>query len=136
MSGPATCERCNGRGVIETGTLSKGPGGYGYDTVSCGCEERQAYRDAAEEAGWLIELETFDGDEGPLPTAYAMPGGYTMGPEIRREQVPPGAVYEHGHAPGKLWLNDEPELMGPYDTPAFATWFRVATLLPTPEPKP
>lgn len=127
MSGLPTCERCNGRGVVETGALSKGPGGYGYNTVPCGCEERQAYRDAAEEAGWLIDMQTFDADEGPLPTAWAAAGTYALGPAIQREQVPAGAVYEHSGALGKLWLNDEPHLMTS-DEGSFATTFRVATI--------
>ena len=123
------CERCNGRGVIETGTLSKGPGGYGYDTVPCGCEERAAFREAADEVGWLIELETFDSDEGALSTAWAQEGSYKLGPEIRREQVPAGAVYRTGSS-SKLWLNDEPSLMGPQDDSETPIWFRVATLAP------
>lgn len=128
--GLADCKRCNGRGVIETGNLTNGPGGYGYDTEPCGCEERQAYRDAAEDAGWLIEISGENGvDEGEIATAWAPAGSYTFGLPIMREQVPPGAVYEHGHAPGKLWLNDEPHLMTPDDS-SFATTFRVATPAP------
>ncbi|GEM71748.1 hypothetical protein SAQ01S_15140 [Sphingomonas aquatilis NBRC 16722] len=126
MSGQ-TCERCGGRGEIETGTVSKGPGGYGYDTVPCGCEERQAYHDAAEDAGWLIEMQTFDAHEGPLPTAWAAAGTYTLGPPIPRHQVPAGAVYEYGYDLGKLWLNDEPHLMTRDDGP-FAPTYRVATI--------
>ena len=122
------CNRCNGRGVVETGQIIKGPGGYGYDTETCGCEERQAYRDAAEEAGWHIEIVGEEGvDEGELATAWAPDGAYTFGPPISRELVPPGAVYEHARAPGKLWLNDEPHLMTPDDS-IFATKFRVAML--------
>lgn len=97
------------------------------DDGTGGDEHRQAYRDAAEDAGWLIEMQTFDADEGPLPTAWAAAGAYTFGPPIPREQVPAGAVYEHGYALGKLWLNDEPHLMTRDDAP-FATTFRVATI--------
>lgn len=92
--------------------------------------KRQAYREAAEDAGWLIEIRGEQGvDEGEIATAWAPAGSYTFGPPITREQVPPGAVYEHGHAPGKLWLNDEPHLMTP-DESSFATTFRVATPAP------
>jgi hypothetical protein len=33
------CEHCNNRGVIETGQMENGPGGWGYVTVDCECEK-------------------------------------------------------------------------------------------------
>lgn len=64
--------------------------------------ERLTYHEEAEQAGWLIELEVFDPGEGALATAWSPAGSYTLGPKIRREDVPAGAVYEHERRSGQL----------------------------------
>lgn len=46
---------------------------------------------------------------------------------IRHEGVKPEWLEDDARVSGKLWLNDEPELMTTDDS-SFATTFRVATL--------